>query len=101
MSILDKIKKLFEENPEPKIEKISNITLGELPAKVEILVSKRLAWNQKLKKQIKERISQFEKESESATKLLMNVDLSKRKEYERIKLIVQENLNLYASNLGR
>src|SRR3989304_4493949 len=96
MSFLDKIKKLFEESPEPEIEKISYISLSELPAKVESLASNRQARNQKLKKQIKERISQFEKEAESAVKSLMNVDLSKRKEYERIKLAVQENLNLYA-----
>ena len=100
MSFLDKIKNLFEDRPEPEPEKISHINLSELPAKVESLMNNRQEWNQKLKKQLKERISKFEKESGSAIKSLANIDLSKRKEYERIKLIVQDNLNLYAARIG-
>ena len=101
MSFLDRIKKLFEESHEPRAEKISRITLSELPARVELLANNRQAWNQKLKKQIKERIFQLEKETGIAIESLMNFDLSKRKEYEKIKHTVQENLNLYTSQLGK
>ena len=101
MSFLDKLKKFLEEAPEPKAEKISNIGLSELPSKIESLVKSSKAENHELKSRIKERISQFEKEADSAIKLLMNVDLSKRKEYEKIKLTVQENLNLYVTHLDR
>src|SRR3990172_2327936 len=97
MSFLDKIKNLFEDRTEPEAEKISHISISELPAKVESLMNNKQELNQKLKKQIKERISKFETESGNAIKSLANIDLSKRKEYERIKLIVRDNLNLYAA----
>lgn len=100
MSIFDKIKKFFEGDNEPEAEKVS-INISELPAKIKSLGSNRQALDQRLKEQIKERISLFEKESENLIKSLTGVDISKRKEYDKIKFVVQENLNLYSAQFSK
>ena len=99
MSFLDKIKNFFEASPEPDGGKpaaaLVDIHLNEFSAKVASLVGSVEAKNKGLKQQIKERISLFEKEAGNSIEILENFDLSKRKEYEKIKLTVQDNLNVY------
>ena len=101
MSFIDKIKKLFEEDSEPKAEKLDIIPLNELSAKIKSIARDIEAKNQKLKLEIERRISLLDKEMSSSVESLKNVDLSKRKEYEKIKLAVQDNLNLYISHIRK
>jgi DNA repair exonuclease SbcCD ATPase subunit len=99
MSFLDKLKKLFEETPEPEGRKIAAaiapVHLNELSARVESFVKDTEAKNQALKQQLEKRISLLEGEANNSIEVLRNVDLSERKEYEKIKLTVHDNLNLY------
>ncbi len=104
MSFLNKIKELFANAPEQKAEKPSSaasISLDELPAKVESLVKEAETRNKKLKLEIGEQISSFSREMKNSVEIVKNVDLSKRKEYERVKIIVQDNLNLYIEQIKK
>ncbi len=104
MSFLNKIKELFANPPEPKAEKsasAASIGLSELPKKVEFIVKEAETRNQKLKLEIGGRISSFSKEMEASVELIKNFDLSKRREYEKIKITVQDNINLYLEQIRK
>ena len=52
-----------------------------------------------IKEQIRQRTIQFNRELEEHIKTLNSIDLKERKDYERIKFIVAENLKVYISHL--
>ncbi len=102
MSFFDKIKKLFEEDKKPEKEiKAESISFEQLPQKIEALSKESSAKNQDLRKQIDERISAFDSEMKGPIDNLEQVDLSKRKEYDKIKVAVKQNLELYIFYLDK
>jgi DNA repair exonuclease SbcCD ATPase subunit len=105
MSFLDKLKRLFEETPKPKAGEMAAasapVHLNELSARVGEIVGSVGTKNHGLKQQIEKRIALFEGEVNNSIEILRNVDLSKRKEYERIKITVQDNLHLYVDYLKK
>jgi hypothetical protein len=102
MSFFDKIKKLFEEDKKPEKEtRTESISFEQLPKKIEALIKESSAKNQGLRKQIDERISAFALDIGGLINNLKQVDLSKRKEYDKIKVAVKQNLELYIFYLDK
>jgi len=102
MSFFDKIKKFLEEDKKTEKEiQAESISFEQLPRKIEALTKEISAKNQGLRKQIDERISAFEQDAEGRIDSLKQVDLSKRKEYDKIKVAVKQNLELYIFYLDK
>ncbi|MCU0642295.1 MAG: hypothetical protein MUF61_01795 [archaeon] len=101
MSFLDKIKKFLQEEEKPKEEKIEVIPQKELQDKVNSLVKSVKERNSEIKKQVKERSLQFSRDAENAIKTLEKIDLSRRKEYEKMKVVVLQNRDTYISCLNK
>jgi len=101
MSFLDKLKSLFVDSSEPSAQNPNParaavaVQLNELSARVNFLAEEMETKNQQLKQKIQERISLLDKETNESIEILKNFDLSKRKEHEKLKLVVRDNLNLY------
>jgi len=102
MDLLNKIKLIFTNEQEEKDETIKEIIqIDELPSKLESKINELTALKEQLKDEISKRVSDFEVEANEKIISLENIDISKRKEYDRIKIIVKENLDLYISHLKR
>ena len=102
MNLLDKIKLIFSKEQEKKGEIIKEIIqLEELPIKLENEINELTKLKRQFKEDILKRISNFEFEINEKIKSLENTDISQRKEYDKIKIIVEENLNLYILYLKR
>jgi hypothetical protein len=100
MSFLNKIKKLFQEEEKPKEKDAEAISQNELAQRVESLVKTSEAGSNKLKKGIKDRISRFNRELTASIEILNKNDLSKRKDYAKVKTIVLQNRDTYVSCLS-
>lgn len=105
MAWIDNLRKIFinedtkrEENQLVKIEKIS---FESVFVKLNEKIRNDDNENNKLKSEIVKRINDFSVGINSAIDNLQSVDLSKRKEHEKIKAVVQENFSLYIANLRR
>ncbi|MEK6854705.1 MAG: hypothetical protein AABX73_00610 [Nanoarchaeota archaeon] len=102
MDLLRKIKLLFIKEKEKKDETIKEIVqIEELPSKLESKINELMASKKQLKENISKRVSFFEIEINKQITSLKNIDISQRKEYDRIKIIVEENLALYILHLKR
>src|SRR3989344_2240265 len=102
MNLLNKLKLIFTGEQEKKEDIIGDIVkIEELPSKLESKINELTALKEQLKDRISKRVSDFEVEANEKITSLENIDISKRKEYDRIKIIVKENLNLYISHLKR
>jgi len=102
MNLLNKIKLIFIGEQEEKDDGIKEIiSIEELPFKLESKINELSALKKQLKNEISKKISCFEIEANEKISSLENIDISQRKEYDKIKIIVKENLNLYISHLKR
>ena len=102
MDLLNKIKLIFSNEQEKEKEIIKEIIkLEELPSKLKDKINELTAIKEQIKDTISKRVSDFEVEANEKIKSLEDIDISKRKEYDKIKIIVKENLNLYISHLKR
>jgi len=104
MTIFGKIRKFFEVEEKQRSNELINshrvISFNELEGKIDEQ-SKILAETElKIKNGILMILDKFYKDVEEAITNLDNVDLSKRKEQERIKIIVEENKLLYKKYLN-
>jgi len=99
MSWLNSLKKIFKK--EDKNSKNINevVTLEQLNLKIEDKIKENSKKSNQLKNDIINRINQFNTEIKSQIEILENVDISKRKEHDKIKLIVKENLIIYINHL--
>ena len=101
MNLLNKIKLIFT-SEQKKGETVKEvIQIEELPSKLESKINELTLLKKQLKEDILKRISIFEIEVNERIKSLENIDISQRKEYDKIKIIVKENLALYISYLKR
>lgn len=102
MGLIDKIKGLFKEKEVSKDGTvIETIEFSKLYPKTENLLKEYSKKNEKLKKDISSTIKKFNSEINNSISNLQKVDLKKRKETEKMKAVVQQNLNLYIANLKR
>ena len=102
LSILNKIKLMFTKKQEKKDDEIKEIiNIEELPSRLEIKINELNALKRQLKNEISKKVSCFEIETNEKIVDLENIDISQRKEYDKIKIIVKDNLNIYISHLKR
>ncbi len=102
MDLFNKIKFIFNNEQEREDEPIKEvIKLEELPRKLEDKTNELATLKKQLKENISKRVSYFEIEINKKIIYLERIDISQRKEYDRIKILVGENLNLYISHLKR
>ncbi len=106
MSFLRSIKKIFQKEEKSREETFSEdpkeakaISLEELKLKIKDQGIELSARKENFLKELVSRISAFETGLEQKIQALKNVDLSKRKEDERIKRIVNESLSIYIQEL--
>ena len=99
MSWLDKIKSILAgKEKEIKIEALARvINFEDIPGLLEEKTKKLKENNARIKDRIIDRIKEFGTALNGVISALENVDLNKRKEDERLKLIVRENSNQYVS----
>jgi len=110
MGFLDKIKKALEEAQEVQASRSEtstgnqldiNITIEQISDKLNAKIKENLEKSEKIRKEIENRVNEFKNEIDSSIEILEKIDLSKKKEHERIKTITLENLHLYRSQLNR
>jgi len=102
MDLLNKIKLIFTGEQEKKDDEIKEIiNIEELPSRLEIKINELNALKRQLKNEISKKVSCFEIETNEKIVDLENIDISQRKEYDKIKIIVKDNLNIYISHLKR
>lgn len=102
MTWLDSLKRLFKEEEKVIVdEKTDIVSFEQIHSKVDEKIKEHSKNNEQLKKEIIERITQFETDIASVIATLEKIDLSNRKEHEKIKLVVTENLSLYVAQLKR
>lgn len=91
---LERLKKIFvaEIEEESLTEKIS---FEQLPQRLKERENEILEKSKYLKKEIEERSYLLERDLRGPIVLLENLNLDKRKEHEKIKFVVKENLHLY------
>lgn len=103
MSWTSILKRIFkEEKDNSKAEReIETVTFEQLP----LTLNSKLKWHSErkdnIKKEITERIDKFSLDMQEAITVIEKIDLSKRKEHEKIKTIVEENLRSYTAHLNR
>lgn len=96
MPFLDFLKKLFKEK---EVEKIIEISLDNMPEKIKKEKENLEKVQENLENQTKDRTSSFLNQLKSRISLLETINIDKRKEQEKIKLIVKENFRLYLDYL--
>ena len=102
MDLLNKIKLIFTNRQEKKDETIKKIIpIEEMPSKLESKINELSALKEQLRNEIIKKVSCFEVEANKRIISLEKIDISQRKEYERIKIIVEANLTIYISYLKR
>jgi hypothetical protein len=103
MSWLNKLKGIFKED-EGKVAldgQVEEVSLEQLYLRVPEKINEQKLKKESVKKEILDRIGRLETETSMVIEALEKVDLSKKKEHEKIKLVVTENLNLYVSLLKK
>lgn len=101
MWLTKKIKDFFlTENPvEAKMQ--SYLDFKDIPAALEKRREKQNALEEELRRKLTARIKSFEKDVSESLAALEMIDLSEKKEHEKIKIVVGENLRLYISYVQR
>ncbi|MEK6850847.1 MAG: hypothetical protein AABX85_04700 [Nanoarchaeota archaeon] len=102
MSWLDKLKHLLgEEKPEVENVKPESVKIEQVNEKVNEKIKQNFLRKDELKNELTKRIDSFKREMNNSIEILEKVTLSERKEHEKIKLVVLENLSLYDAQLKR
>ena len=101
MGLLSKIKALFKKDEQAESIEEKELSVDEIASSLEEKKKEISESKNGIKIAIIERSKKFEEDTTEAIKVLQEKDLSERKEYERVKLIVNENMNLYISYLKR
>jgi len=102
MTWLDSLKKIFKEEEKIiKDKKLDIVPFEQIYSIVDEKIKEHSKKNEQLKEEIIGRITQFETEIISSIAVLESIDISDKKEHEKIKLIVAENLSLYVTQLKR
>lgn len=102
MDLFNKVKLFFIDKQDEKIEKDEEIIkIEELPSRIERKINEINELKNKFKDVLMKRISLFELDINDRLIILRDIDLSQRKEYENIKIIVEDNLATYISCLQR
>ncbi len=91
----------FFRKKQEKAEEAEKITLDELENRISNEKEKLSFQDKEAKEKIKRILAPLISELKFQAELLRNVNLEKRKEHERIKIIVKENLGYYASHLEK
>jgi len=97
MPFLDFLKKIFGEEQAKEAEK--PISLENLPNKIQQETEKIRGEKEEINKVTKKKVEEFISQIKERINLLENISIDKRKEQEKIKLIVKENLKLYLEYL--
>jgi len=109
MGIIDFIKRAFsseeivknKDNSEKEIEKKKDFTVEGLKEEINSEKNRIKDKNNEIKKAVLEYLENLISELNEAYNNLKKFDLNKKKEHEKIKLVVEENLNFYLNNLER
>jgi len=101
MSWFDKLKKIFTEEEKIEVRESGVLTLEQIALKVGEKIQEQSEKTSQLKKEILAGISQLEEKIRVSIASLEKIDISGKKEHEKIKLIVAENLALYVSQMKR
>ena len=102
MDLLNKIKLIFTGEQEKRDKVIKEIIhIEELPSILESKINELTVLKEQLKNEISKKVSCFEVEANKKIMSLEYIDISQRKEYDKIKLIVEENLKIYILYLKR
>lgn len=101
MAWLKNLKKLFGRREEAAERNLERITLEKLPGIIEEKERKISLDKAHLKKEVQKRISQLENDLREPITELKKKDISSRKDYVRIKEVVEKNLSLYLIYLER
>lgn len=106
MSFLDKLREMLIEKAEQKGVVVAQmpgekISFADLAGKIEGRLKEVNVKEKKLKEDIFNKIKEFDVEIQKGIKNLDKVDLSNKKEQEKVKTIVKENMNLYVFYLEK
>lgn len=103
--LTEKLRGLFvpdeEEKGEASGKRAEGMSLEEFYSVVESRLAKDSARKEEIKKEFAGRIERLEGELSEALKKLKEFDLTKRKENEKLKLVVEDNYNLYCTYVER
>lgn len=96
MKIFERIREIFSSKEEEIVEPMREIN-GIPGLENDIGIKKKEIGEKKgeIKKEVRGRIERFCPDLEEAVRVLREKDISEKKEHEKIKTIVNENLNLY------
>lgn len=99
MSWFDTLKNVFKDKNKKEEKQIENISIEQLMQRLDEKRKDSLEKDNSLKKEIIAKIYQLEIDINKSMESLKKIDLDRRKEYGKIKLIVKENLSLYINYL--
>ena len=101
-SIWEKFKSIFREEKKEELKKeTEKMSIEELYSKIEDKLKESSKKKEALTKELVGKISLFEENLRGALETLENVDLSKRKEHEKLKTVVMDNYNLYCNHIKK
>ena len=98
---LDKLKNVFMREIKKEERQIEKISIERLEQILDMMRKDSLEKDELLKKEITMIIYQLDIDINKSIESLKRIDLDQRKEYDKIKLIVKENLILYTTHLLR
>lgn len=98
MSLLERLKKIFKEEKKVKSNNEA-ITLENVYSKIEEKIKNNSEKSNQLKNEIINRVNKFNTEIKLLIEILEKLDISDKKEHNKIKLIVSENKNIYINQL--
>src|SRR3989344_4995755 len=100
MSFIDTLKKIFQEEKEEKKEEIIEIDFSQLSSALDAIQKAVDMHKEEIKKNLKDKISDFYIQMQQQIIVLEKINLDKRKEEQKLKHIVNENLKLYIEYLN-
>jgi len=100
MAFFEFLKKIFSEEQKEE-DKPIGIPIKDLSTRLEEEVKTQEKLIESIKEKLIQDISTFRKEIVNQINILQSVSLQKRKEEERMKLVVKENLYVYISHIKR
>jgi len=102
MSLINKIKEFFKGKEEKSLDvPIKESSLEEVPLKLEEESKEITTSKKQLKERLYNNIKDFELKIDDVILSLEEIDISEKKEHDKIKLVVNENLNQYITYLKR
>ena len=102
MSLIKKFKEFFRSEEGESLDfSVKEISLEEIPLKLEEESKEITIQKDQLKERLYSNIRDFELKTYEVIHSLEEIDISEKKEYDKIKLVVNENLNQYITHLKR